>query len=68
MAGQLHIQLQDRDDVVLGQGELFVVPEGFATARSPMRRPTWCFWNPMSPSTPVTPSWPAQWANGSIDR
>jgi mannose-6-phosphate isomerase-like protein (cupin superfamily) len=27
-AGQLRIQLQDRDDVVLGQGELFVVPRG----------------------------------------
>ena len=28
MAGQLRIQLQDRDDVVLGAGELFVVPRG----------------------------------------
>jgi len=28
MAGQLRIQLQDRDDIVLGPGELFVVPRG----------------------------------------
>ena len=28
MAGQLHIQLQDHDDVVLGPGELFVAPRG----------------------------------------
>jgi mannose-6-phosphate isomerase-like protein (cupin superfamily) len=28
MAGQLRIQLQDGDDVVLGPGELFVVPRG----------------------------------------
>jgi mannose-6-phosphate isomerase-like protein (cupin superfamily) len=28
MAGQLRIQLQDRDDVVLSPGELFVVPRG----------------------------------------
>jgi mannose-6-phosphate isomerase-like protein (cupin superfamily) len=27
-AGQLRIHLQDRDDVVLGAGELFVVPRG----------------------------------------
>ena len=27
-AGQLRIQLQDRDDVVLGPGELLVVPRG----------------------------------------
>jgi mannose-6-phosphate isomerase-like protein (cupin superfamily) len=27
-AGQLRIQLQDRDDVVLSPGELFVVPRG----------------------------------------
>jgi quercetin dioxygenase-like cupin family protein len=27
-AGQLRIQLQDRDDVVLRPGELFVVPRG----------------------------------------
>ena len=27
-AGQLRIQLQDRDEVVLGPGELFVVPRG----------------------------------------
>ena len=27
-AGQLRIHLQDRDDVVLGVGELFVVPRG----------------------------------------
>jgi mannose-6-phosphate isomerase-like protein (cupin superfamily) len=27
-AGELRIQLQDRDDVVLGPGELFVVPRG----------------------------------------
>jgi mannose-6-phosphate isomerase-like protein (cupin superfamily) len=27
-AGQLRIQLQDRDDVVLNPGELFVVPRG----------------------------------------
>jgi mannose-6-phosphate isomerase-like protein (cupin superfamily) len=27
-AGQLRIQLQDRDDVVLNQGEPFVVPRG----------------------------------------
>jgi mannose-6-phosphate isomerase-like protein (cupin superfamily) len=27
-AGQLRIQLQDHDDVVLNQGELFVVPRG----------------------------------------
>ena len=27
-AGRLRIQLQDRDDVVLGAGELFVVPRG----------------------------------------
>jgi mannose-6-phosphate isomerase-like protein (cupin superfamily) len=27
-AGQLRIHLQDRDDVVLHQGELFVVPRG----------------------------------------
>jgi mannose-6-phosphate isomerase-like protein (cupin superfamily) len=27
-AGQLRIQLQDRDDVVLNAGELFVVPRG----------------------------------------
>jgi mannose-6-phosphate isomerase-like protein (cupin superfamily) len=28
MAGQLRIQLQDRDDVVISPGELFVVPRG----------------------------------------
>jgi mannose-6-phosphate isomerase-like protein (cupin superfamily) len=28
MAGQLRIQLQDRDDVVLGPGELLVIPRG----------------------------------------
>lgn len=28
MAGQLRIQLQDRDDVVLSLGEMFVVPRG----------------------------------------
>jgi mannose-6-phosphate isomerase-like protein (cupin superfamily) len=28
VAGQLRIQLQDHDDVVLNQGELFVVPRG----------------------------------------
>jgi mannose-6-phosphate isomerase-like protein (cupin superfamily) len=28
MAGQLRIHLQDRDDVILGAGELFVVPRG----------------------------------------
>ena len=28
LAGQLTIQLRDRDDVVLGPGELFVVPRG----------------------------------------
>jgi len=28
MAGQLRIQLQDGDDVVLNPGELFVVPQG----------------------------------------
>ena len=67
-AGQLRIQLQDRDDVVLGPGELLVVPRGVRYRRSPLRRRTWCFWNPMRPSTPVTPSWPARWANGSIDR
>jgi mannose-6-phosphate isomerase-like protein (cupin superfamily) len=27
-AGQLRIHLQDRDDVILGAGELFVVPRG----------------------------------------
>ncbi len=28
LAGELHIQLRDREDVVLGPGELYVVPRG----------------------------------------
>jgi hypothetical protein len=67
-AGQLRIQLQDHDDVVLNPGSCSWSLEGFGTARSPMRKPIWCSWSRMRPSTPGTPSFRAPWANGLIDR
>jgi hypothetical protein len=66
-AGQLRIQLQDRDDVVLNPGSCSWSREGFVTDRPPMRKPRWCCWSHMRPSTPGTPSWRARWVNDLID-
>ncbi|HSI94314.1 MAG TPA: cupin domain-containing protein [Jiangellaceae bacterium] len=66
--GQLRIQLQDGDDVVLSPGELFVVPRGVRHRPVAVRETYLVLLEPMRPSTPATPSWRARWVNGSIDR
>ena len=48
--------------------ELLVVPEGFATARSPSEETHMVLLEPHETPIPATPSWLARSANGSIDR
>jgi Cupin domain len=66
--GQLRIQLQHHGDVVLGPGELLVVPRGGATVQPPTRRPAWCSWSCGTRSTPAMPIGRAPSASASPDR
>jgi len=68
LAGQLCLQLQDGDDVVLGPGELLVVPRGVRHRPIAGAETHLVLVEPHATSTAATPSGRARWANGSIDR
>jgi mannose-6-phosphate isomerase-like protein (cupin superfamily) len=67
-AGQLRIQLQDRGDVVLRPGELFVVPRGVRHRPVAGEDAHLVLLEPHETVNTGTPSWRARWANGLIDR
>jgi mannose-6-phosphate isomerase-like protein (cupin superfamily) len=62
--GQLRIQLQDHEAIILGPGELFVVPRGCATVQPPTRRPAYCSWSCRTRSTRAMPTGQAPSASG----
>ena len=66
--GQLRIQLQNHDDVLLGPASCLWCRVECATVPPPTRRPACCSWSSRTPSTPVTPPGWAPSATGSADR